>query len=298
MTNHRLSGLLLILFASLIFGAMPSLIMGAYAGGISVLTMQSLKYITVSAILIPFSIKLYSLHRLPKAVIAKLIVTSGVLYAAQASLYAYAVTIMPVSVSALLLFTYPLLVSLISAAFGWEKLTPTGVLLLLLSFIGLIFMFAKGWQEISLLGVGCSLLAALSYSIYVVVVGRLGIDLPAPVINTLVNAGPAVSLTIIAVLSGSFSLAFAPACWGYVLLNAVGSGIFAYTMWFVGMKRLGAMTASVLSMTEPLFAALVSLLLLGQRMTSFELLGGLVLLTGTTAFSYLRDSKVKKGATA
>lgn len=291
MHKETVRGALLVLAASLIFGAMPSLIMDAYSGGISVLTMQSLKYITVSAILIPFSIKVYALHRMSKPLLLKIVAVSGVLYAAQAALYAYAVTIMPVSVAALLLFSYPLLVSLISVLFGWERLSASGILLLLISFGGLVLMFSEGSQGVSLVGVLCSLLAALSYSVYVIIISRVSGDLPAPVINTLVNAGPAITLTVTAVAAGSFSLQFAPFCWWYVLLNAVLGGVVAYIMWFTGMKLLGAVGASALSMTEPAFAAMASLVLLGQQMKPMELVGGCILLAGTTVFTYLRSNR-------
>jgi drug/metabolite transporter (DMT)-like permease len=98
------------------------------------------------------------------------------------------------------------------------------------------------------------------------------------------NIGPAISLTIITIITGSFSLAFTPVTWYYIVFNALGSGLLAYWLWFKGLKHLGAVKTTAISMTEPIFAVLASFILLRQAMTIIQITGGIVLLVGVTLF--------------
>lgn len=291
MDAKTMRGALLTVAASFLFGAIPALTLNAYTGGITVLTMQSLKYLMVTLLLVPYAVTVHRIHKLPPRLILKLLLTSGLLYATQAALYAYAVTLIPVSLAALLLFLYPILVSLISVAFGVERLSCQSTVALATAAVGMVVMFSGGVEAVSWIGVACSVLAALAYGVYVILINRLTKDLPPPVTNTFANMGPAVTLTVLALATGSFSLQFTPQTWWYVLFNAVCGGILAYIMWFMGLKALGAVRTSVISMTEPVFAALVSFLLLGQRMTVQEIAGGLVLLIGVTFFTQFQKNE-------
>ena len=287
--NRLFKGILMTLAASLFFGAIPSIMLNAYNGGITVLTMLSLKYLLVTAILVPYSIVKFEIHKLSKKLILNIILVSGILYVAQSALYAYAVTLMPIALAAMLLFTYPIMVSAISILNGSEKFNAKSFALLLVSFAGLVFMFSGGIHGTSLLGVVCTLLAALSYAVYVVVISGLTKELTPLVTNTIVNAGSAVSITLLAVVSGSFSFDFIPSTWWYILINALFAGIIAYILWFAGLKILGAVKTSVISMTEPVFASLISFFMLGQKMSICEIFGGLVLLCSVTIFMYSKS---------
>lgn len=280
-----LKGSICILTASLLFGLLPSITLNSYQGGINVLTMQSLKYLLVTAILLPFSLCRYFRYFPSPKTALKLLAASGILYAAQALLYAYSVTRIPVALSVLLLFTYPILVSLMEMLAGREKLSLKSGLLLASVFASLCFaLFRPNW-EISITGVLCALAASLSYAFYVLVLNHLSHTMPAPLTNTFVNAGPAITITLFSCLAGKFQLNFAPFTWWSILFNVLLGGIAGYYLWLKGLKLLGPVAASALSMTEPLFAILASAVLLGQTVTSNELIGGICFLVLLTQFT-------------
>lgn len=280
-----LKGSVCVLTASLLFGLLPSITLNSYQGGINVFTMQSLKYILVTAILLPFSICRYfrCLPSLKTAI--KLLAASGFLYAAQALLYAYSVTLIPVALSVLLLFTYPILVGLLGALTGSEKLTLRSALLLSSVFASLCFALFRPNGQITMEGVLCALAAALSYALYVLVLNRLSHTMPAPLTNAFVNAGPAITITLLTLLTGKFDMNFAPYTWWSILFNVLLGGIAGYCLWLQGLKLLGPVVTSALSMTEPLFAILASALLLGQTVTANELIGGILFLILLTKFT-------------
>lgn len=280
-----LTGSLCILTASLLFGLLPAITLQSYEGGINVLTMQSLKYILVTVILLPFSVCRYFRYLPPLKTALKLLAASGVLYAAQALLYAYSVTRIPVALSVLLLFTYPILVGLLGVVTGSETLSLKSALLLALLFASLCFALFRPTGQISPAGVLCALAASLSYALYVLVLNRLSHTMPAPLTNAFVNAGPAVSITLLTLLTGNFDMSFAPFTWWPILFNVLLGGIAGYCLWLKGLKLLGPVITSALSMTEPLFAILASVVLLGQAVTLHEVIGGICFLILLTQFT-------------
>lgn len=280
-----MAGSLCILTASLLFGLLPAITLQSYEGGINVLTMQSLKYILVTAILLPFSVCRYFRCLPPFKTALKLLAASGILYAAQALLYAYSVTRIPVALSVLLLFTYPILVGLLGVVTGSETLSLKSALLLALLFASLCFALFRPTGQISSSGVLCALAASFSYALYVLVLNRLSHTMPAPLTNAFVNAGPAVSITLLTLLTGNFDMSFAPFTWWSILFNVLLGGIAGYCLWLKGLKLLGPVITSALSMTEPLFAILASVVLLGQSVTTNEVIGGICFLILLTQFT-------------
>lgn len=279
------AGIMFTLLGSFIFGALPTLNVNAYQGGITVLTMQSLKYLLVTAILLPYVLLRHKVSGMGARRGARMLATTGILYGAQAALYAEAVKWVPVSVAAMLLFTYPLLVGIICAALGFEKFTKKTSAILVAAFLTLLPIVLTGGGEVQLVGVVCSVLAASAYAVYVVIIERLSQDLDPVVTNMFANAGPAISLTVLALAVGQMHFDFAPAALWYVLLNAVGGGVIAYVLWFMGLQHLGAVKTSALSMTEPVFAAVIAFALLGQKMSLLQILCSIALLALVLWFS-------------
>ena len=67
----------------------------------------------------------------------------------------------------------------------------------------------------------------------------------------------------------------------YGWLGIIGNGIFyvlSYVLFFIGSKAIGITTASVLALTEPLFATIIALLILSQYLSLQEFSGFIVTL--------------------
>ena len=284
--KKQIKGILLIIAGSFGFGVMPSLALNAYTGGINVMTMLALKYTLVCVIMFPVVILRHKIHQLPKAALVKIFVLSATLYTAQATLYAFSVTLIPVALAALVLFTYPIQVSLIGALVFKEKFSLSGKLWLGAAFLGLVLLFIQPMDGIQPLGVVTALGASLSYAVYVVLLDRVtaGSNIQPMTTNALLNAGAAFTVVIISLLTGQLNLVFTPITWVYVLYNGIFVGIIAYWLWLMGMRELGSVKASVLSMSEPVFASLASVILLDQRLGAAEIVGGAVLLVAVTMF--------------
>lgn len=84
---------------------------------------------------------------------------------------------------------------------------------------------------------------------------------------------------------------------GIICLITVGvihTGV-AYCLYFSAIKDLPGQKAALLSYIDPLVAVIISVILLGEKMTVWQVLGGAMIL-GATLFSELSSAKAKEGA--
>jgi drug/metabolite transporter, DME family len=92
------------------------------------------------------------------------------------------------------------------------------------------------------------------------------------------SLGGVALLPLAAILGGG--LGFRPGLASAGLLAALGIGptAVAYTLYFRGLRRASASTAALLSLIEPLTAAVLAALVLGNRLSATGIAGAIMLL--------------------
>ena len=136
-----------------------------------------------------------------------------------------------------------------------------------------------GGGGVDVLGVGLALLAGSSYAVYTVAAKRLllaGVAL-LPVLTA--TLGLAALLTLPVLLGAGAPLVTWGAVPAVLWLWLVATAL-AYVLFASGLRRLAAGTVGTLSLAEPLLAAALGLLLLGERPPALSLAGGAALLLG------------------
>jgi drug/metabolite transporter (DMT)-like permease len=187
----------------------------------------------------------------------------------------------PVMTFTLLVYTYPTLVALISFLLG-ERLPLTSWLAVFLATAGCALTALGGMGE-GLLIRGLSdvlwpLANALSYAIYLVLVGRLGelgtrVSSPALTMTGTLLAASVVGLT--------FGVSAPTSSQGWLALlgmAVIGTAIPIAAM-FSGVARIGPTNASILATFEPVLTILLAAALLNERAGSTQLGGGALILS-------------------
>ncbi|MFD0884727.1 DMT family transporter [Streptosporangium algeriense] len=182
----------------------------------------------------------------------------------------------------------PVLVALGARLWMAERLGGRRTLVVVVALAGLTMLVfgggpVTGSTARSLLpGVGLALLSAVGYA---------GTTLLSQVIGTEEGGDDPVGNALIGFAIGSvcllpFALALgilpergAPMTTGALLayLGLFPSAL-AYGLFFLGLRTVPATTASIVTLVEPLAAAVIAVCLLGERLTVLSLLGGAVLL--------------------
>ncbi|MDO3701873.1 DMT family transporter [Micromonospora sp. C28SCA-DRY-2] len=304
-------GAALCLLSAACFGAMAIFGKLAYQAGVSPGTLLLVRFSLAAALLGMVLLARQDLRReapgppgepadRPAAARRRLLATAvglgAVGYATQASLFFSALQLMDASLLSLILYTYPVLVTVAAVLLGRDRLTPgrggpaavrrrgrtprvpraalvaasCGTLLVLLGAGGVSF-HPRG----ALLAFG----AAITYTGYILVADTVVHRLPPVVLSALVMAGAAGTLGARALLTGGVDLDFRMPGWFWLACIAVVSTVLAMLTFFAGLKRTGPSTAAILSTFEPVVTTGLAALTLGESLSAVQLVGGVLVLS-------------------
>jgi drug/metabolite transporter (DMT)-like permease len=211
-------------------------------------------------------------------------------YAVESSCFFLAIRHGGAAAVTLLFFTYPVLVTVIAIATGRGRPTPATLGALACSVAGAVLVImASGGLDITTLGIAFAFAAALTYSLYLT-----GLDAVLKRTNTLtgalwVSASAGTALLALASLTGQFALPSGAHQWWQV----VGTAAFtagAFGCLFAGLRRLGPVRTAIVSASEPLAAAVLAVIFLGEVLRPGTVLGGLLILAGAVAASLARGA--------
>ncbi len=201
-------------------------------------------------------------------------------YAIQATFYFSALQRIDASLVALVLYTFPALVTVVAALLGRERLTPARAVALIVASCGtLLVLLGAGGVSVNAVGVGLAFGAAVTYTAYILVADTVVHRLSPVTLAAFVMTGATASLAVRAVVTGGVDLGFGPSGWLWIACIAVVSTVVAMLAFLAGLRRTGASTASILSTFEPVVTTALAAVTLHELLTPVQLLGGTVVLS-------------------
>lgn len=284
-------GVLYILASAAGFGVMSIFAVYAYGAGVSVSTLLFLRFLFAAGLFFGLLALRKESLRLNRRQVLALFCLGGVLYTLQSLSFFSAVQHIPTSMAALLLYTFPVFVAVLSYFVDKEPLTRKTVFAMLLSLVGLGLVLGLSFGGVKMLGVLLALAAALFYSVYIIVGNRIVKGLSSYVTSGYISLFAAVSTFLIAQKDGGVDLAFAPTGWWVLGGIVVFSTVMAISFFFRGLQLISSTKASVLSTFEPVVTFFFSALLFGEAFSMLQLLGGGAVLAGAALIVAGNDAK-------
>ncbi|MFH1155546.1 MAG: DMT family transporter [Pseudomonadota bacterium] len=272
----HLLGIGLILISAASFGAMAIFAKFASESGISTHSLLFFRFSIAAAIMLPMAV--LQGRRFPKGQDCCILVAMGSIgYVGQSYCYFTALTLIPPSLVAILLYLYPVLVAILSIFFLDERLTKTKILALCIAISGTVLVVGpeiNGDMRGILLGVG----AALIYSVYNIAGARVMGRNDAMTSSLVVIASAALFYFCYNIQAG-FSFPANRLHWIYIVAIAVISTVVAIYTYFQGMKLSGAVNASMLSTFEPVTTIGLAFVFLGQHIGWLQIAGASLVLS-------------------
>ncbi|MGW4500263.1 EamA family transporter [Micromonospora sp. NPDC004336] len=185
---------------------------------------------------------------------------------------------LPGGVAATVGAVQPLLVAALSAGLLGDRLTPRTVLAGAAGVAGVGLLVLRADARLDAAGVLAALGGAVVMAVGVVLSKRWASS--APLLATTgwqLTAGGLLLLPVALLVEGPPPALTAGNLAGYAYLTLVGSAL-AYALWFRGIRALPPTTVTFLGLLSPLVATALGWLVLDQRLTAAQLLGGLVVL--------------------
>jgi DME family drug/metabolite transporter len=206
-------------------------------------------------------------------------------------LYIYAVLLVGVAVSVVLLYTSPVFVAVLSWRFLGEPFRRRKTLALVLTLAGCILVaraYDPSLLQVNWLGILCGLGSGFTYALYSIL-GKFSLHrgYTIGVMSFYVYAIGALGLLAVSFFGeGGPAALFSvqnPGAW--LLLSAVAffATIGALYLYTAGLRHLQAGVASILATFEPVVAASLAFFVVGEKIEWPQIVGGCMIITSVLA---------------
>ena len=211
--------------------------------------------------------------------------------------YFTAITMMPLSVAAILLYTSPIWIMLMSAVFFREKISGRKLAALALAFAGCVLVSGISGQGISLKGFFIGLGAGFGYGLYSIL-GTVALRRYSPFTVT--------AYTFIIAAAGSFAVCspgdmfskFARAdntAWLFLFccLTALVTAVIPFLAYTRGLAGTEPGKAGILATIEPVVATVIGIIVFAEQPTVISCSGIALILTAVIILNINNNKKEK-----
>ena len=150
---------------------------------------------------------------------------------------------------------------------------------ILLAFTGLAFITVKPGLRI---GIGdiWTFACAVAFGIHVVMIGRLVHNIDGRAF-AIVQMGTVAVITLAAglITNGRIEISGNYLVWRSIIFCAIFAGAFMYTVQALFQRHISEIKAVIIYSLEPLFGALIAVIMLGERITPAAMLGGALIMS-------------------
>jgi drug/metabolite transporter (DMT)-like permease len=277
-------GYLIIVLSALCYGVMAIFVKYAYAQGATTYTLLILR-LFFAAVLLWAYILLKNPQRAKVEMkdLVLLAVQGGIGFGLSSVGLYTAFNYIDAATASILLYTYPIIVSLGAVFLFKEKFNRRKLVSLVLAFLGCLLVLKlykfgntgfHPWGVLSALGAG------IGYSIFSLI-GQKTLEKYDSLTVTVYS----ISFSLLSILiinppiflfTGELTIPIL--VWALVI--AVISTLLAMGLYLKGMVYTGASKAALISTVEPVFTALLAIIFLGEELELLQALGGVLVLAG------------------
>ena len=270
--NKRWNGIMIVLLSSFFFAFVPTSAKIALDSGVSLMALLMSRCLIGLIILAPLTHSLGHALLVDRRKVLPLIFVSIVSVCLIASTY-HAIEYISIALVLMIIYLFPIGVALITTIRGEEKLGRTQWFCIIGVLLGLGILILDETSKTGLYGIAISVMGLLLFITFIYFTGKLVDEIGSATINLQLSFFSIIVLIIyISFVPVELSLPDNSIGW----FGIIGNGVFyvlSYVLFFIGSKAVGITTASVLALTEPLFATIVALFILNQYLSLQEFSG-------------------------
>lgn len=274
------------------FGAMPIFAKLAYAAGVDLPSLLFLRFALAGAAMA--AVMEWRALEWPRGGnLLALMAMGGVGYLGQSFCYFAALQHATAGLTALLLYLYPAIVTVLSALLARRRLSLLRMLAVAAALFG-TGLAVGGSLAGSTLGILLGVCAALIYSVYILVGERVTPVAGAIPSATVIMLSAAVGFGLIVVTRGP-AFPVSPAAWAAVGGIVLFSTVVAMITFFAGMALLGAADAATLSTLEPVVTVVLAAIFLDEEVGGWQIAGGAIILAAVVVLARAGEARTPPG---
>lgn len=272
--RHPVSGRFLALGAALALGGTTPFARLAYDGGTAPLTLLAVRFLA-AALLFALLLSLARLPCFPNRRDLPAFLISGLALTGMAVGYLLSIAYIPVSLAALLLYTFPLMVAAVAPFAEGTRIGPGQWFAFLVAFAGLAAALGPDLGGLDVRGVTLALVAAVSNTVLLFTVKGLTLRGHHPL--SVLFIGNVTGLVFVAGLLLLEPPHLASSSVGLSML-AIAAGLYlaGVGISFLAIEAAGPTTTALFLNLEPVVAILLALLLVGEDLSLLQASGVLL----------------------
>lgn len=308
-TRTQAIGAVMYLVAAFLFALNGSVAKAQIEAGLSPAQVTEIRTLGCAVVLLVFlAITKPSSLRVRRAEVPFLLLFGVLAYALTPFLFFLSVSLLPVAIAALLAFLAPVLVAL-WLRFVKHEPVGRGIWVALALVVGGLLLVSQVWSGMTLnpLGVFYGLLTAAALAAYLLL-GEEGARRRD--VMSLAFWGFAIATVFWSILAPWWNFPWdlmttttsmldgaitGIPVWSLVLLMIVVS-VVPFVLVLMSLQRIGAQRGGILGTTEPVWAALIAFVLLGEIITPVQGLGGIIVLAGVIVAELASQRAHREGA--
>lgn len=263
-------GMLWVVLSAAGFGTLALFGNYAYADNMNAQSILFLRF-SLSALLM-FALLILRRQALPRGTSLLMLVAMGAVgYVGQSLAYLTALQYASSGLVALILYLYPVFVTVLAVLFLKERLTRTKGIALVIALIGTALTVDPAGGQ--LLGIVLAITGAAIYSVYIIVGTQVMKQVSVIQSSLVIFASAGLASGMLMLLNGA-QLPATSTGWtaigGIVLLSTV----LPVVAFLAGLERVGATNGAMLSTLEPVVTVILGVVLLDETLRPLTLLGG------------------------
>ena len=204
----------------------------------------------------------------------------GLLYALSAEFLFLAYDYLSPGIASTIFFSYPIIVALVLVLFYKEKITFPTILSLLLVVAGVGVLSIKEGSTINYVGLGISLLGALVYALYILIINKVRIEASGVKISFYSMLFSSLYFWVKTLILGESIAIPSLSLVGDITLFAMITTSLSLVALVYAVRYIGSTPTAIMGAFEPIVAVRISVGLCGEALTSSLIIGGMVIIAG------------------
>ena len=272
------AGTAMVLISATAFGTLSILAKLAYEAGLNTYQLLAFRFVLAAIGMWGLALALrQNPLRLKRRQLLNLLALGAIIYTAQSLTYFTALRSLPASLCVLIVYIYPSLVVIAGWLFLGRSVSLWTGVAMAASFFGVALLlggtqFQLAWALVF------AIAAPVIYTAYILLGERVMNSVPAAAASALIFSGAAVAFCLLASLNGQLLLPRTSNGWLVGFAIVVIPTMVAISFFLAGLPRIGANRAALLSTWEPVITVLLAVLLLGDRLSAVQVVGGALVL--------------------
>jgi drug/metabolite transporter (DMT)-like permease len=264
----------MVLGSATAFGTLGILAKLAYASGLGTEQTLAFRFLLAAVGMVMLAVVLgQNPLRLERRRLLALLALGAFVYTAQSLTYFIALRSLPASLAVLIAYIYPSLVVVAGWLFLHRSVSIWHWVALAASFAGVALLVGGARFQLTW-AVVLAIASPTIYTAYILIGERVMSSVPAVAASAVIFAGAAVAFCLLAALNHQLAPPGNASGWAVGVALALVPTMVAISLFLAGLPRIGAARAALLSTWEPVVTVLLAAVILGDRLSIVQAIGG------------------------